>query len=351
MITISDVAAKAGVSRATVSYVLNGRDTSVRISSNTRQRVMETASALGYRRNELARAMITGKNRMLGFWVMQSNREPVVRILSGAMKEADANDYFIKMIGFDNGALDERTLERCVEWRLSGIMAIHAPEKTLSTLYPQITATGIPLVTVDCQQAPAGCLNIAANSGEGIRAVVHHLAEQGHCRIAFLGGQDEHEDAISGERERAYRATMHSLGIADEIRVESGDWEADFSDWENGPTAAAARRLLAGESSGGQRKLRRPTAIVCASDHMAMIVVRLATDCGLRVPQDLSVTGFDDVTVASLYNPALTTVAQPFEEMGRAAVRHLLGTSEAGLPEISPARLVVRGSTATVNLD
>jgi LacI family transcriptional regulator len=77
------VAAKAGVSAATVSYVLNERNTSVRISDNTRQRVLEAASHLGYRRNELARAVITGKNRMLGFWVMQSNREPVVRVLGG----------------------------------------------------------------------------------------------------------------------------------------------------------------------------------------------------------------------------------------------------------------------------
>jgi LacI family transcriptional regulator len=320
----------------------------VRISDNTRQRVMETASELGYRRNELARAMITGKNRMLGFWVMQSNREPVVRILSGAMKEADANDYFIKMIGFDNGSLDERTLERCVEWRLSGIMAIHAPETTLRTLYPQIAATNIPLVMVDCQQAPLGCLNIAADSGEGMRAVVQHLADLGHKRIAFLGGRNENEDAISGARERAYTATMRALGFEREIHVEFGDWCAEFRDWEEGPTAAAARRLLDGPEPKSGKVFQRPTAIACASDHMAMIVVRLAVERGLRVPEDLSVTGYDDITVASLYNPPLTTVAQPFEEMGRAAVRHLLGHSSAPSRETLPATLIVRGSTGVV---
>ena len=338
MITISDVAAKAGVSRATVSYVLNGRDTSVRISDLTRQRVMDTAAELGYRRNELARAMITGKNRMLGFWVMQSNREPVVRILAGAMREADANDYFIKMIGFDNDALDERTLERCVEWRLEGIMAIHAPETTLRALHPRIVSAGIPFVMVDCQQVPTGCLNIAAQSGAGMGAIVEHLASLGHQRIAFLGGQDEHEDAISGARERAYVSSMKSLNLESHVRVEFGDWRAQFSDWEHGSSAAAARRLLDATP--------RPTAIACASDHMAMIVIRLAFERGLSVPRDLSVTGFDDVTVAALYNPPLTTVAQPFEQMGAAAVRHLLGTSDDA-PEM-PVQLIVRGSTAPV---
>src|SRR5688572_27581316 len=131
MITITDIAAKAGVSRATVSYVLNEHNTSVRISDATRQRVLEAAEVLGYRRNELARAMITGKNRMLGFWVMHANREPVVRVLSGAMKEADESGYFIQMLGFENSTLDHRIVERCIEWRLAGIIAIHAPSVTV----------------------------------------------------------------------------------------------------------------------------------------------------------------------------------------------------------------------------
>jgi LacI family transcriptional regulator len=337
MITISDVAARAGVSRATVSYVLNERNTSVRISEDTRQRVLSSASELGYRRNELARAVTTGKNPMLGFWVMQSNREPVVRVLAGAMKEADANDYFIKMIGFDNSALDSRTIERCMEWRLAGIIAIHAPE-TIGNLMPEIARTGIPFVTVDSQQPPAGCLNIEADNIGGMRAVVTHLVEQGHQRIAFLGGQAEQHDSISGARERGYRTTMQEYGLSQFCHVEYGDWRAEFSDWENDPTAAAARRLL--------QLQPRPTAIACASDHMAMIVMRLAAEQGISVPKQLSVTGFDDIAVATLYNPPLTTIAQPFEEIGRAAVRHLLSKNEGISPDPLPAQLIIRGSTA-----
>jgi len=311
MITITDIATKAGVSRATVSYVLNERNTSVRISDQTRHRVMEAASDLGYRRNELARAVTTGKNRMLGFWVMQSNREPVIRVLSGAMKEADENEYFIKMLGFDNRALDSRTLERCVEWRLSGIIAIHAPKSTMQDLWPQIQATAIPFVLVDSQHPPADCFHIEADHSGGMRVAVEHLLELGHRRIAFLGGESATKDSISGAREKAYLEAMKAHGLERECRVGCGDWSADFGDWEDGAVAGAVRQLLDASP--------RPTAIACASDHMAMIVIRLASERGLSVPRDLSVTGFDDVTVATLYNPPLTTVAQPFEEIGHAA--------------------------------
>lgn len=337
MITISDIAAKAGVSRATVSYVLNEKSTSVKISEATRSRVLETAAELGYRRNELARAVTTGKSRMLGFWVMQSNREPVVRVLAGAMKEADANGYFIKMLGFDNDALDSRILERSIEWRLSGIIGIHAPGATMRNLYPQIQATGIPFVAVDSQQPPQGCLNILADSAAGMRAIAEHLIELGHRRIAFLGGQNSAIDSISGEREQAFLSALRRRGLSKNAIVEQGDWSVELSDWQNDATAQAARRLL--------DKTPRPTAIACASDHIAMIVVRVAAERALQVPQDISVTGFDDVTAAALYNPPLTTVAQPFEAMGRMAVRHLLNLPDDGT-ELLPAPLIVRGSTA-----
>jgi LacI family transcriptional regulator len=338
MITITDVAAKAGVSRATVSYVLNDRNTAVRISDDTRQRVLEAATDLGYRRNELARAMITGKNRMLGFWVMQSNREPVMRVLAGAMQEADESNYLIQMIRFDNSSLDTRTLERCVEWRLAGIIAIHAPSSTIGSLLPQIAASEIPFVMVDSQRIPhsGGFLNIAADDRGGMQAVVAHLVGLGHRRIAFLGGQSGERDSISDSRERAYRETMRAHGLDHECRVEYGDWCADLQGWESGETAESARRLL--ESTP------RPTAIACASDHIAMIVMRLAAERGLRVPQDISVTGFDDVAVSALYNPPLTTVAQPFEQIGRIAVCSLLKPEQA-ITEHVPARLIVRAST------
>lgn len=340
MITISDVAAKAGVSRATVSYVLNDRNTAVRISDDTRQRVREAASHLGYRRNELARAVITGKNRMLGFWVMQSNREPVIRVLSGAMKEADERGYFIKMLGFDNGTVGSRIIEQCVEWRLSGIIAIHAPESTVATLHPQFIGSKIPIVAVDSQQPPAGIVNVASASDSGVRSVIEHLVGLGHRKIVFVAGEPDESDTISSLRASAYSKAMQELGMGRYEKVVHGRWEVEA-------TERVVRNLLKPGS-----KANRPTAIACSSDHMAMVTVRTASQMGIGVPQDLSVTGFDDLSCAALYNPALTTVAQSFEEMGRIAVQQLLGRIEQKADntdgthqELLPTHLVVRRST------
>lgn len=339
MITISDIAAKAGVSRATVSYVLNERNTTVRISENTRRKVMETAADLGYRRNELARAMITGKNRMLGFWVMQSEREPVVRVLAGAMKEADAHGYFIKMLGFENAATDKRIIESCIEWRLSGIIAIHAPEAALDFWYPEILKSEIPLVAVDSNHPPKDCAHVASDQYVGIRAAVEHLAGLGHRKIACLSSTPNEAGSIFDVRQASYRQVMEEMGLSAESEVIQGQLDFD-------KMIDVARDILARPADS------RPTAICGVSDYAAMAVVRAADELGMRVPRDMSVTGFDDLAGAKYYCPPLTTVAQSFEEMGRLAVRRLLSLSEAVTSDQNewtlPTKLIVRGSTAAL---
>lgn len=339
MVTITDVAAHAGVSRTTVSYVLSAGEVSERISPQTRNRVMEAVAELGYRRNALAHAVTTGQSRMLGFWVMQSNREPVVRVLAGAMREADANGYFIKMLGFDNQTAPDTIVQQCVEWRLSGIIAIHAPEELLNRVHPQIQKAHIPAIIVDSQQLPIDSLHIASDSANGISQIMDFLFGQGHRDIAFIGGDPDPSDYISLRRESAYRQAMKGAGLENQIRVCYGGWNYEST----APTEAATRELL--ESAW------RPTAIVCVSDHTAMVVIRTAAQMNVRVPDELSVTGFDDVAVAALYNPPLTTVSQSFEAMGALAVQHLLRTKSDRAPykeELLPTQIVVRNSTAPI---
>ena len=340
MVTITDVAARAGVSRTTVSYVLSDGEVSERISPQTRHRVMEAVAELGYRRNALAHAVTTGQSRMLGFWVMQSNREPVVRVLAGAMREADANGYFIKMLGFDNQTAPDTIVQQCIEWRLSGIIAIHAPEELLNRLQPQIAESDIPMIVVDSQQPPQGSLHIASDGAEGILRVMNLLLEQGHRDIALIAGFNGDTDRISLRREEAYRAAMQRAGLRDNIRVRYGFWNYESTQ----RTEVATRELL--------QSANPPTAIVCVSDHTAMVVIRTAAQLNVRVPDELSVTGFDDVAVAALYNPPLTTVAQDFEAMGARAVQFLLRDQNNGASphpeELLPIQLVVRDSTASL---
>ena len=338
MVTITDVAAKAGVSRTTVSYVLSDNGIADRISSETRHRVMEAVTELGYRRNALAHAVTTGQSRMLGFWVMQSNREPVVRVLAGAMKEADANGYFIKMLGFDNQTAPDTIVQQCIEWRVSGIIAIHAPIDLFNGVHPQIQKARIPAIVVDSQQPPTDSLHIASDCADGIAQSVAFLMEQGHRTIAFIAGYNGETDHISMRRESAYRAAMQSAGLWQHIRVRYGFWNYESTQ----PTEAATRELL--------QSADRPTAIVCVSDHTAMVVIRTAAQMGVRVPDELSVTGFDDVAVAALYNPPLTTVAQNFETMGARAVQCLLRGHEeiTGCEDLLPTQLIIRNSTAPI---
>lgn len=336
MVTITDVAAKAGVSRTTVSYVLSGNEIALRISPQTRQRVLDSATALGYQRNALAHAVTTGKSQMLGFWVMDSSREPVVRVLAGAMKEADANGYFIKMLGFDNLSAPDAIVRQCIEWRLAGVIAIHASQALLPQIHPQLAKAEIPAIIVDSQHAPQSKMHITSDSAAGMKRIVEFLIGQGHRDIALIAGSDDARDQVSRCREIAYRLAMQSAGISPYIRVRYGFWNYDLT----AATEAATRELL--ESA------RPPTAIACVSDHTAMVVIRTAAQMGLRVPDELSVTGFDDVAVAALYNPPLTTVAQNFEEMGKRAVQCLLHGPKkpSNCGELLPTQLIIRNSTA-----
>lgn len=341
MTTITDVAARAGVARSTVSYVLNGQNTAVRISDETRRRVMQAAAELGYRRNELARAVITGKHRMLGFWVTHSEREPAVRVLAGAMKEAQANKYFIKMLGMDDDRVAESVAEHSIEWRLSGIIAINALQEAMDQVVPQISQFEIPMVLVESQGAYPGCMHVTSEAENGIRAAVLHLAGLGHKRIAFLSGTPNERGTISGRREAAYVEAMRDLGLGAFADMEHTYW--DFHQ-----TELATQRLM------WNRGEKRPTAVCCIGDHAAMLLIRTAAKMGLQVPADLSVVGFDDLAVAAMYNPSLTTVIQPFEDMGRLAVRRLLQAAEHSVPppleERLPTRLVIRESTAPPKL-
>lgn len=339
MITITDIAQKAGVSRTTVSYVLNERSEQQRISEETRLRVLAAASELGYSRNELARAVTTGQSRTLGFWVMESHHEPVARVLAGAMKEADANDYFIKMLGFDNYAPGAQIVERCMAWRVSGILAIHAGEAALDSVYAPIAKSGIPLVLVDSSAACADTIHVTSDQKQGVRDMVSYLAKIGHQKIAFIAGRgDEEPTAVSSRRVVAYCETMRELGLGRYENVQYGFWDE-----------VETRRIVQETLSLPPHSPQRPTALACWSDYTAMVAIQTAAQMGLRVPQDISVSGFDDITVAPWTNPPLTTVAQHFEEMGRRAVRHLLNSDPTELvprQDALPTRLVIRESTA-----
>lgn len=337
MITMRDVADKAGVSRSTVSFVLNNRAREDgTISDETRLRVLEVASELGYRRNELARAVSAGKSRMIGLLTHQSAYEPVARVLEGALIEAENYGYTLKVLRMQRDDVREDDIRRCVELRLAGVIVMYNEEVSSPHLHQQLLDYNIPVAIVDNTLKGNWEVRVLSDDREGCRLAIEHLASLGHRRIACISGAPHIPSAVI--RAEAYREAMTNLGLAVPANyVVWGGWEIELA-------RIAVQQLLQ------MSEAERPTAIFCAGDLIAAVAMREARKAGLRVPEQLSVVGYANFQMAEITDPPLTTVVQPFEEMGRVAVRHLLGWHECKQKnetvEVVSTRLVVRESTA-----
>lgn len=340
-ITMADIATKAGVSRATASYVINGQQTIVRISEATRQRVLEAARTLGYRRNALARAIVTGKNRVLGVLARNPGPEPKARILEGIRAEAGAYGYFIKLLHHPADEDAREVAIRCIEQRLAGVIVMRPPQIDWLGLRAELDHYQVPMVFLDDSLSDTGILNIASDDFQGMQLAVEHLVGLGHRRIALIeGGRAPHPLL----RESAFRQTMAACALfVPEDYLVYGDW--DLAQTEQGIVTLFRDRQS------------HPTALVCsAGDAFAAVAIRGLRQIGLSIPQDVSIVGYSNLLLAACVDPALTTIAQPFEEMGRAAVYHLLHrleNPEAAIgdqptEQLLPTQLIVRTSTGSV---
>jgi LacI family transcriptional regulator len=320
IVTMHDIAARAEVSQTTVSFVLNGRTDRASISPETCERVLTAARDLGYQRNQLARAMVTGKSRILSVLTAPQHGENMARILAGAHEAANQNDYLLK-----------------VQY-LAGAMILGLEESMQDALYAKLSAWGIALVTVDNARCYEHSLHVSSDNDRGIRQVLQHLIELGHERIAFLGGRP---NLISLEREQSFRMILTEAGLP-----VCDPW-IRHSSWSNPAVIEEAAVGILTAIEG------RPTAVVCASDTAAMVVLRVARARGLRLPADLSVTGFTNSTLSAVADPPLTTVEQPFHAMGHTAATHLVqmaessgGAERQASPVLLPTQLILRESTA-----
>jgi LacI family transcriptional regulator len=342
MVKMSEVAARAGVSQATVSFVLGGRADQFKISPQTCRRVLRVAREMGYERNQLARAMITGKSRILGILTSPDFGVNILETLTGAVEAASGHDYLVKVLHLSDDAVDEATIVRCLEWRLAGVMAFGLGDACLMRLSEVFQAKGLAMATIDTASAGDWGICIRSDDGQGIRQVVTHLHALGHRRIAFLGGP---ACLLSDLRVACFRAALSEAGLSvPEQWVQATDWRD--------PDIIESDVHALFQAFGGDF----PSAIVCSADEIAMIVQRVARGLGMRLPADLSVTGYSNEALSAYTDPALTTIDQSFQEMGRAAALHLIRGAEAtgsvGEDGVSPdilipTRLIVRGSTAT----
>lgn len=328
-VTIHDVAREAGVSVATVSKVVNGRDG---IAPSTRERVQEIITAMGYGASVGARGMRSEHSGVLG--VLINEFEPYsTEVLKGIAAACSGSGY--ELLAWSAAAGGDRTQqgwEQRLIAKLAGSLIDGAVLVTPSAI--PVNAAGFPLVAVDPHDPSGPLPSVYADDQGGARLAVDHLAGLGHRAIAHLGGRI---DLASAQyRQLGYREGMQAAGLrVDEGWVAAGDYTVQGA-------TVAARALL--------RAKVRPTAVFAANDVSALQMIAVAREAGLSVPEDLSVVGFDNVPEAALADPGLTTVEQPMHEIGRRAFEALLAQMKgAPVAERSvkvPTRLVVRATTA-----
>jgi LacI family transcriptional regulator len=328
--TIRDVARRSGVSVATVSRVFNDYPD---VSDATRERVLAAARDLEYSPSAAARTLVGRRSQLIGVGLFTGSEHPDIEhpffqdVLVGLKHGVGARGYDVLLFATE---LPGGYLRRARHHRVDGValwgVDRHDPE------LPILVEAGIPLVTIDLVVEGAHATWVSSDSVAGARLAVRHLHELGHRRIATIAGLAATKPG--GDRLRGYREETASLGLGTLER--EGDFYAASG-------KAAMRELLALPEP--------PTAVFAASDLMAFGAVEAILEAGLRVPDDISVVGFDDIAAARLVHPRLTTIRHDRVALGQAAAEALvdeieLPAARPPAPVTLPVELVVRDSTA-----
>jgi DNA-binding LacI/PurR family transcriptional regulator len=327
---MSDVGRLAGVSHQTVSRVING---SRHVRPETRQRVLDAMAQLGYRRNSIARALVTGRSNTLGVLSFDTTLYGPASTLFGIERAAHEAGYFMIVASLQalNRASVTDAVERLGRQGVDGLLVIAPYEDAVDALAH--APAEIPLVAVEAGPADVVPL-VCVDQHAGAVSATRHLLALGHETVWHITGPADFLE--SQQRQRGWRETLQIAGAPVPTHL-VGDWSP-----------------RSGYDLGSQLS-RDPavTALFVANDQMALGVLRAMHEGGREIPYDISVVGFDDVPEAQYFTPPLTTIRQDFGELGSRALRLLLAIIQAratGAPppsgsQITP-ELILRGSTA-----
>ena len=312
---MTDVAKLAGVSHQTVSRVLNDHPN---VREQTRLRVRAAIAELGYRPNRAARALVTGRSQLLGIVAQNSTLYGPASLLA-AFEQAAAEAGFAVSVG-SVGRLDRESIagavERHLDQRVAGLVVI-APVASADDALQEMHV-GVPLVTIDGNPRRPHAL-VTVDQAAGARAATEHLLAAGHATVWHVSGPQDWYDAAW--RIEGWRSALQAAG-AEVPPLVPADWSA--------ASGYAAGQMLA--------RMPEVTAVFTANDHQALGLLRALSERGRRVPQNVSVVGFDDVPEAAYYIPPLTTIRPDFAAVARAGLELLL-RQIAG--EADPARVTI----------
>jgi DNA-binding LacI/PurR family transcriptional regulator len=329
-VVMADVAKLAGVSLQTVSRVIND---SPHVRASTRERVEDAMRKLEYRPNPVARALVTGRSRTLGVVSFDTTLFGPASTLFGIERAAHDAGYFVSIVSLR--ALTRSSVLSAVErlraQGVDGILVI-APQESATQAILHLPED-VPVVAAEAAPDESVPL-VAIDQVEGARLATHHLLELGHRTVWHISGPPDWLEAQ--DRVRGWRSTLEEWGAAPPPLL-VGDWSAR-SGHELGVELAENPDV---------------TAVFVANDQMALGFLRSLHEARIRIPDDISVVGFDDIPEAGYFTPPLTTVRQNFNEMGRRSLLLLLEQIESGsrtpTRETVPPELIVRASTRPVD--
>lgn len=306
---MSDVAKVAGVSHQTVSRVVNGHPN---VREETVVRVRRAIAELDYHPNSTARALVTRRTNMLGVLAVDTTLFGPAQTLAGIEQAAREAGYFLSIVSVDDPSPDgvAVALDHLVQQAVEGCVAI-APQRELVHALAALPGPR-PLVAVEGGEG-AGFPVVGVDQEQGARDAVRHLLDLGHRTVHHVAGRTDWLEAEA--RAHGWREELVAAGreVPDPL---TGDW-SPRSGHELG-------RHLAGLRAAGEEI----TAVFVANDQMAVGVLKALHEAGLRVPDDVSVVGFDDIPEAAYLTPGLTTVVQDFTRVGTVALEILLGALE-----------------------
>lgn len=326
--SIKDIARLARVSHPTVSRALQN---SPLVHPRTAERIRKIAVESGYRPSAVARGLLTQRTRNIGL-VVTSIADPFTSEVASGFEQT-ANDLGYCVILADSNADPDRErkiVEAFAERRLDGIVVTSSRVGALYT--PVLEEMRVPIVLVNNQHPGSFTHSVTIRNQAGSRIAVEHLIALGHKRIAYIG--DRFGYLSDTERLAGYRDALKHAGIR---------FQQDLVSQGDGKPEAAQRAM--------ERLLNlpeRPTAVFCYNDMSALGAMRVIRQCGLGIPADVSVVGFDDLFLSNYTDPPLTTMRQPMRKMGQLAMEHLVRLIDREESEVRvelDAELVVRAST------
>ncbi|HEY6940558.1 LacI family DNA-binding transcriptional regulator [Dokdonella sp.] len=326
-VTIKDVARAAGVSVASVSRALNGRDN---VTDATRHRILEVATRLRYRPNDAARSLITKRTRTIGAVLPDLHGEFFSELIRGIDVAARARGFHV-LVSSSHGDSDETSAAiRAMQGRVDGLLVM-SPHVDATFLHESLP-DALPVVLLNAPPDRSRFPALHLDNHGGALAMTRHLLSRGHRRIAMIGGPAGNLDA--DERRRGWLDALAEASLADDAPF----FDGDFSEASG---HAAGQRIAA--------LAQRPDAVFAANDMMAVGCLIALGERGVRVPGDVALAGFDDVPIARYVSPQLTTVRVRIADLGRAAFERLVAELEAPgtrpvRAEVLPCEIVVRAS-------